>query len=166
MTCSRILTLALSLLALVDVAGAQAGPSPSALDGATRELMRERDREWIHPGQPLQVRGIGQEDNDFRAATPLLASGRIEPVLVDEEALYRRALAMYSGDVRFDGPPPALGAPAAPEPTAPVRRARAEVPVEEPDSGTWGWLLLAVLAVAVVAVVRQVRRHGSLSFTG
>ncbi len=62
----------------------------------------QSDRELLHPGNPLQIIGIEQGDNNFRAATPTLGSGEIVATLVDFNTLRDRRLAMYKDRARFD----------------------------------------------------------------
>lgn len=79
---------------------AQKQLNPEDLQGLSRT-----DRETIHPGQPLEIVGIGQEDNDFRAASPALAEGELAVTRVDTEELRSRRLAMYKSGARYNTPP-------------------------------------------------------------
>ncbi len=118
-----------------------------------------RDREWRHPGTPLQIQGIEQGENDFRESTPLL-DGEFEPQLVDADENYRRQLAMYSEGASFTEP---LRVGMGSSTHAPHRkhRPRSAAPLGsgEADSdgrgGGLAWILLVGLLVLVF--VRSVR---------
>lgn len=95
-----VLTLSLSLLSLTASAAAQRQVLPEDLRG-----LSQTDRETIHPGDPLEVIGIDQGDNNFRAVSPALAEGELAVTMVDPEELRARRLAMYSSQARYSTPP-------------------------------------------------------------
>lgn len=66
--------------------------------------LRERNREGMHPGIPLDIVGLEQGDNDFRSRTPALAKSDKRTAQVDPEENYRRRLAAYSLGGAFNKP--------------------------------------------------------------
>lgn len=72
-------------------------PSP-ANPGA---VLFSRDRELMHPGDPLLVVGLEQGENSFRDHAPALFASDREPLLVDRDENYRRHLAMYEESASF-----------------------------------------------------------------
>ncbi len=69
------------------------------------QVLRERNRETLHPGDPLTIVGLEQGDNEFRSGTPALVNGAHAVALMDPEDAYNRALAMYEGGAVFHQPP-------------------------------------------------------------
>ena len=103
-----------------------------------QNTLRERNREALHPGEPLTIIGLEQGDNDLRSRTPALAGGEQVARRVDPVDDYARKLAMYDDGAVFhaparsassarestpDGPAPAVRAKAAP-PTQAKSQAR------------------------------------------
>ncbi|MEZ6003716.1 MAG: hypothetical protein R3F33_05980 [Planctomycetota bacterium] len=86
-------------LAVPGLAGQQ---EESALD---TQSLRTRDREVLHPGNPLVVSGVEQGDNNFRTVTPALVKADTTIETIDREELRARKLAMYQGNQRFDRAP-------------------------------------------------------------
>src|SRR5262245_45090230 len=66
-------------------------PSP-ANPGA---VLFSRDRERMHPGDPLRVVGLEQGGNSFRDRAPALFASDRAPLQVDAEENHRRRLALY-----------------------------------------------------------------------
>jgi len=131
---------------------------PSAQeDGSFRrediELLRDRYRPSIHPGDPLHIVGSEQGGNSLRTATPLLARGEHTPQQVNIEASHQRALEMYGDGTLFHAAlpsasrtPPTAGTPqqhpSMPEPTSQERG-----PATTPWSMIKGVLVSALLIV-------------------
>lgn len=96
-------------LAIIALAGlliaSEASAQRSVSENETR-LIGSRNRERMHPGNPLTVVGSEQEDNSFRDRTPSLMNAEKVAVLVDEDEAYRRRMAMYNSGARFDAGPP------------------------------------------------------------
>jgi len=67
--------------------------------------VNKTNREQLHPGQPLKIRGIAQGANDFLAKTPALRGGPTEVELVASQDAHQRRLAMYEGGTRFNTAP-------------------------------------------------------------
>jgi len=138
------------------VAQEAAQEPPTGGDGLQRadiEILRQRYRPALHPGDPLRIVGNEQDGNQLRARTPLLARGEHTPLQVDIEASYQRALAMYGdGAVYHTQLPPANKA-------EPVPRAlRPRVAAPEPAPRLRGpeatpWSVLAGLFVSVLLLV-------------
>jgi len=72
-------------------------PSP-ANPGA---VFFSRDRELMHPGDPLLVVGLEQDDNSFRDRAPALFASDRAPLQVDADENYRRRLSMYEETALF-----------------------------------------------------------------
>ncbi|MCC6405547.1 MAG: hypothetical protein IT453_00175 [Planctomycetes bacterium] len=153
-------TLCVCLALLANDARSQELPPTTAERGAKPAdvvLLRERNRESLHPGDPLRIVGREQDSNDLRSRTPALAKTDAAIVYVDQDEAYRRKLAMYADRARFtetlpaspDGAPEGEeGAPAAAR--TPQRRA-APAPTLEPTR-SWAplWLGAAALGLAVL----------------
>ena len=94
-------------IALLALALALAAPAPGAQEDVapTRDVVRPpagfagRDREFMHPGNPLEVVGLEDADNDIRSRTPALERSDRQAAVVDLEELYDRKLALYEGRV-------------------------------------------------------------------
>ncbi len=80
-------------------------PAGGSVPEDTWTVIIEHDREWIHPGNQLELVGREQGDNDFRSATPALLHGKLETAQVDIDELRERKLAMYTEGQRFDASP-------------------------------------------------------------
>ncbi len=109
-------------------------PLDTTLDGVWR------DRGELRGELPVELVGIEQGDNSFRARTPALERSDRAVARVDEEALRERRLAILAGE-SFDATPLPQVADAAPPAPAPRR----ELPAAPPESG--GWRVPAVIGV-------------------
>lgn len=86
----------------VPARGQQEKPSERDTDRANAEaVLRERDRELMHPGDPLTVVGVEQQGNDIRTRTPALARSDRYTACVDVDEHYHRTLAMYESGASF-----------------------------------------------------------------
>jgi len=151
----RVPAIALCACALLWCAGpASAQQAPEAqyteLARAAKQdydRLYERNRADMHPGDPLLVRGIDQEDNNSCAGTPLLATRVSSATQVDTEELRRRTLDMYESRATFRSP---LQTPQR-KPARETRATRTRVPEEQPQpgSGVGPWLTAAVLVGAI-----------------
>jgi len=138
----------LVLVALVLGATPLCAQEPSAEE---LEPLREHYRPALHPGDPLRLVGLEQDGNELRAKTPLLARGELEPLQVDIEASYQRALGLYGGTLYHVPLPAASGGP---KPAA--RRPRYFEPEPEPEArgpAATPWSVLAGLSVSVLLLV-------------
>lgn len=161
----------LLLVTLGVLAHPSAAQAPAAgakeLQG-NQELLRARNRVTMNPAEdPLVVVGLEQGGNDLRSRTPALARTDGTATLVDTEAAYKRALALYEERAIFDRPL-ALAAPA--RPARPARSA-AKVgsagsagasPTLVPDNRWWTAVtsvVLGVLAVAYLSKRARARRE-------
>ena len=132
-------------------AGAQPEGTPLPEDLAP---LREHYRPSLHPGDPLHIVGLEQDGNELRAKTPVLARGEHDPLQVDIDASYRRALALYGGKL-YHVP---LAAAAASEPKPSAKHPRYVEPEPEPEPEARGpaatpWSVLAGLSVSVLLLV-------------
>lgn len=82
-------------------------PAPAQFEST----LRTRNRELMHPGDPLKIVGMEQGSNDLRAKTPALQNAVRPPIQVDEKVNYRRTVAMYENGVRFSEPLPEVAPP-------------------------------------------------------
>lgn len=104
------------------------------------EVLRQRNREALNPApDPLRVIGLEQEGNDLRSRTPALLKGDLSAALLDPDAAYERALALYE-DRTLNGTPPPR-APSTPQRAVPAReRKHAErggAPAAHDDGFGW-----------------------------
>jgi hypothetical protein len=77
-------------------------PADQAADSAQIEVMlRERNRANMHPGNPLEIIGLEQGDNDLRSQTPALVNSDRSKVSVNADENYQRTLAMYESGAHF-----------------------------------------------------------------
>jgi|GEM_PF-2610224 len=110
----------------------------------------QRQRDFLHPGDPHDLVGIEEGGNGFRERTPLLVGADTSAVQVDPEENYRRRLALYEDRASFHTPLPRAGGSAA---RGTGGRASAQTPADAaPPSGAGLpfslilWLALAILA--------------------
>ena len=127
---------------------------------ADRQLLRQRGREVLHPGDPLEIEGLEEGENDFRARTPALSRSDHEPTLVDVDENHRRRLAMYSDGERFSHPLPlAMTSAAVPRGGGAVGDSGPLDPgttSEEGGVGAWVWgLLLAIVGGGAALLARR-----------
>jgi hypothetical protein len=146
--------------AVASVAHAQDALPPTTAEmkptAADEAVLRERNREALHPGDPLRLSGREENGNDLRSRTPALAHTDREIVYVDEDEAYRRKLAMYEEGARFTvalpRAPDAANARPTDAPTAIPARARrtAAAPAPAPDATLWPlWVGMGALALAL-----------------
>ena len=139
-------------------AHAQRQLNPDDLQGLSRT-----DRETIHPGQPLEIVGIGQEDNDFRAASPALAEGELAVTLVDMEDLRSRRLAMYKSGARYNTPPATTRRVQANALNRSLPRFQADRPIGDPadqdvppeEGSSWPYWMAGVALAGSLWIVRK-----------
>lgn len=77
----------------------QEGMSQEDLRSVQR-LLDSREREFLYPTEernPLDIVGIDQENNDFRAGTPALKNADMTVAMVDTEEARERLLSLYGG---------------------------------------------------------------------
>lgn len=83
-------------------------PKPSDSDvslARSQAVLKDRDREMMHPGNPLTIVGAEQGGNDIRSRTPILARSDRIATLVDPDENYRRTIAMYEEGASFRSAP-------------------------------------------------------------
>lgn len=118
----------------------------------TMELLSRRNRETIHPGNPHNLIGLGEGDNNFRSGLNALGRGEYIPAAVDRTDAYERQLAMHQGGTTFDRPmrrsflPRDTADGAAPPPRAADDAQSDELPVKKPFDTTWIGMLIAAAA--------------------
>ena len=118
-------------------------------------LLRERNRETLHPGNPLTIGGLEAEENDFRERSPALASVDRSRIYVDPQESRARRLAMYAGATSFNTSLKTLRNPNY-VPPATSRRTEGESSDEEPRTG------LAVTAGLMLVAIAVLRRRALL----
>lgn len=164
----RVKSLLLVLMALVPLASARAQDAesepyyqPTAKD---KQLLFEREKSRIHPGDPLRIIGLEQEGNDIRSRTSALTRNTAGPRGMSEDENYQRQLALYGDRATFDKPPRsvALEVDVASLDVAPQRSALPVAATEEttPESSSSSNLLLgsAIAVVLIAALVVWWRR--------
>jgi hypothetical protein len=105
-----------ALVAVVLVAAsatARAQDAQSSDSASTQAVLKERNRELMHPGEPLTLSGAEQRGKELRARTPALTRSDRRSECVDAEEQYHRTLAMFESDASF---PTALRAGPGPVP--------------------------------------------------
>ena len=148
---------------------AVAEPWQEADDPPTRgaaDLLWERNREVLHEGNPLELAGLDQGDEGFRARTPGLLRSDRAAALVDRDENYRRRLALYDSQASYHHPLP-LATPSENRART-SRRSEAARPLDaEAESsrgaGWWGGFLafLALACLALLVARRSLSRSGS-----
>lgn len=104
----------------------------NTVSSADLSKVRETNREQLHPGEALKIRGIAQGANDFLANTPALRGGPTNVELVAAEDARERRLAMYEGGQRFDSAPRSSSRMSASDPGIPTAGEAADVPGSSP----------------------------------
>jgi len=145
----------LGLVCAVPARSQDAAPAPDDLTRA-RQIIAERDRAEIHPGNPLRIAGIGEDADTFLAGTSALAHREHRPPSLDEEESYRRRLAMYEQGSSFTAPT----RPAAPAGSTRERSAHGPAPgsaspPRESSNGAPLWLALCGAVAAGVLLIRR-----------
>ena len=152
---------------LACLAGAALGQDSAAARRNEARALADHDRVMLHTGSPLDLRGIEEDGNDFRARTPALARASRTMAMVDADENYRRRREMYESGARFSAPPRVVSHTAslggfrrelvedAPSPAPAPQEA-------EDEGGAASWLLLA-LAAALAGFGVWHRRRGARS---
>ncbi len=110
------------------------------------DLMSRRNREAIHPGDPLDIVGLGQADNDFREGLHAAKRGSYLPAQVDEKEVYERQIAMYDSNQRFDSPLRTVDSPGTEDSGRSPTATEEAAPDAKPYDTAWIGMLLAALA--------------------
>lgn len=127
-----------------EVTGAEFVIDADSIDAM--DLVSRRDREAIHPGNPLEIMGLGQADNDFRKGLHAAKRGSYLPAQVESREMYERQLAMYGGDARFDRAPRTLATPDGAPVTAGPGAVEKDSPEPKPYDTTWIGMVIAAAA--------------------
>ncbi|MEZ5980203.1 MAG: hypothetical protein R3F34_18595 [Planctomycetota bacterium] len=181
----RTTVAALALLALLpataaaqDAAGTSGGPalSPPAREGVknqeippkppeivpkeVEQLLDERMRDRMHPGDPLDIVGIDEGAPGFRAKTPSLTRNVGSAVEIDLDELHDQRIAMYHERQATTRAPRRLGGDDGTDRVPTVAPAASESGVEESDLGrhvlnALGPAALVALAAAAYWVLRK-----------
>jgi hypothetical protein len=70
----------------------------------TQALLPSRNRATMHPGEPLKLIGVEQNENDIRSSTPALKQSDRAVTIVNADENYKRTLAMYDKGAKFGAP--------------------------------------------------------------
>lgn len=91
------------LPALAEQRGSEsrAGTANAQVTASDQAVLNERNRERMHPGDPLNLVGVEQQGNDVRSRTPALARSDRVAACVDADENYQRTLAMYETGATF-----------------------------------------------------------------
>jgi hypothetical protein len=113
----------------------------------SRDILQSRNRNVMHPGDPLLLVGVDQGDNDMRARTPALENSNKVVLQVDQDEAYHRALAMYDSGATFKSAlSPATGEDATSVRKSSPARFQRGVPVEA--GSQWPWLVALGISIA------------------
>ena len=157
-----LLGVAMAAFVAAPPAAAQDGPAVEPTIEELGQLLRERGREAMHEGDPLVLEGIDQGDAGFRARTPLFLQSERTAVMVDQEAMRARRLALFAGGTVSHDPLPRHEAESSPSTSVPDAAAAAS-PAEETEKketparrvGKWFFLsAFALLAAGLVLLKR------------
>jgi len=145
-----------SLLAEAQESGKQA---PETVSQEEDRQLWSRGREVLHTGNPLDLVGCEEGDNDFRRRTPALESSDREVQRVDRDELYRRRMAMYTEGRAFHTPLPAVsGWPTGSRPPAGIRvepaTSEAKPTGEDENGSAWPVVLPGSLLLLLLVLVR------------
>ena len=119
------------------------------------EILESRDRVELHPSDPLEIVGLGQRDNDFRAGLNAARRGNYAPSKIDTDDAYRRRIALLESGATFSAPPNRVDVRPlvpAPQPSPDAAESKPEAP--EPYDTTWIGMALAALASVGIFVMR------------
>lgn len=135
---------------------------PEIVSAKDRALLMNRERAALHPGVPLDISGIEEGDNDFRARTPLLKQSTGEITLVDREENRRRRLAMYQERKSYATPLAIVSSTPVSrrvQVAAPVQPAKEpETPKKEPGAlAQWLFALIGAGIAGSILLWRSVR---------
>ncbi|MCE9594730.1 MAG: hypothetical protein K8S98_11105 [Planctomycetes bacterium] len=160
---SRARAALLAVFVLAASAAAQDAPTTQELPPTTAQrrpsshdesVLRERNRERLHPGDPLALGGSAGTANDAHDDSP--ASDRVI-AYVDQTEAYRRKLAMYEEHAHFTSPVTRDYAaerkadPAAAPAVRAVKPAEVAVPTK-----SWAPLWFGLGAILCALIVRRV----------
>lgn len=147
--CALVAALALAAPAI----GAPQDSGEVPVDAADLEILDSRDRVELHPSDPLEIVGLGQKDNDFRAGLNAARRGSYAPSVIDTDDAYRRRIALLESGATFSAPPNRVRSrPLVPAPTPVAPASEPEAP--EPYDTTWIGMALAALASVGIFVMR------------
>jgi len=119
----------------------------------SQAVVNQRLRAEIHPGEPLNVVGLEQGDNNFRAATPALENNDGMVALVDRDELRRRRLALYAGATMTHPLPTTLRPREEVSPNPNFGRPANAIPVQASDDGIdHVWWILPLIALGLVGI--------------
>ncbi len=114
-----------------------------------REILQARNRDTMHPGDPLLLIGVDQDGNDMRKSTPILEQSDKKIVMVDPNEAYERALALYAAGATYKTPMrPAADSDVTSAPKRAPRTAAHSSVVEA--SAQWPWLVATAICVAFI----------------
>lgn len=140
-------------------AAQQSAAQPEDVSGtATESALGDLNRAKMHPGNPLELVGLEQGDNDIRARTPALANSNRAALILNTDDAYARTLAMYNQGASFSQPARTAVASAARNTRSAWRRLL--IPEENAQGpAVWArWVILAVLLAILARIGNQLWR--------
>ncbi|MCA9002846.1 MAG: hypothetical protein KDB61_13060, partial [Planctomycetes bacterium] len=140
-------------------------PMAAGQDKGDLSKVGRTDREQLHPGEALKIRGIAQGANDFLASTPALRGAPTAVELVAAEDAHARRLAMYTEGRRYTSAPSQAKPMLAANPGVPVHStgpaqpgATPETRTEAPTDESNRWLLPGIILGLILFVGRKLTR--------
>jgi hypothetical protein len=127
----------------------EATPSRAELERAD-DVLRDRYRPTMHPGEALAIVGLEQAGNDVRSRTPALARSDRVATLVDADEAYERKLAMLENGATYHRPPQPSRAGAESRAQARGRRMATLGEHAAGIDGSWIWASAFGLAIGAI----------------
>ncbi len=142
-----------------------AAPQDDALEHADKpdstegfRIIQARQRDLIHPGEPLDISGVFEGGNRLTKSLGGLDRSEFRPVIIDEEEAYQRQLALLTPAKRYTSSHSVLREAPAPELSDNPMRAQAPEKKKDPN-GPAAWLAaLAASAAAMFGLYVQDRK--------
>jgi len=142
------------------IATAQVKPAnPERVRGEDETLLIERNRNSMHDGDPLELVGLEQGNNDLRSRTPALERSTRQAAEVDVDQNYARTLAMFETGETFSTPLASLSSEPAAARAAPKRAGPATD--LKPSRAGLRLLTFAVLFASFLAIAAMLWRRVS-----
>jgi hypothetical protein len=133
-----------------------------------KEILDSRNREHMHPNDPLRISGLQQGTRDHLANTPALENNDHKTTAVAQDELYRRTLAIYTNHASFNAPLPVDFAATQEVNGTPKRHTpRVATAPDAAPSRVWPWAVGAGIATAIaVWSLSRFRAHPPATSAG